>query len=643
MKKTIIILIGILIIGSLIVWYVTRVHEIINIELEESIEQILIPRTETLFVIPEEHALYFSLYLTFSPDNQRFAYVTRENGKEFIVLDGTEQEKKYRWTKNLNFSPDSQYFVYVARENEKEFIVLDGIEEQKKYDWVSGITFSPDSQHFAYAARENGKEFIILDGIEEQKKYDRVKNLNFSPNSQHFAYAVRENEKEFIVLDGIEKQKKYDWVKSLNFSPDSQRFSYAARENGKEFIILDGIEEQKKYDWVSEAIFSSDSQRFAYIATYNAEAFIILDGIEQQKRHDWIYGVTFSPDSQRFSYAARENEKSFIVLDGTEQQKRYDWVSEAIFSPDSQRFVYIAIYNDEEFVVLDGIEKNKYDTKLKTPGKGFWEYHLSSLVFSSDSKNFAYIYQWVGKYGPQKGFVILNDIRQEIYYLVSNLSFAPDSNYIIYNALDNRNILIITEKVSFLPETVNLKVPFVFQAPLGDWSHPFSHTCEEAVILMMHYYIKNKVDISPIENREKLLSLVEYQESRYKDYKSNNARETAQLIEDYYENYLAKIEYDVSIEDIKQRLAKGSPVIVPVNGQFLENPYFISPGPPLHMLLIKGYNNEGFIVHDPGTKKGADYFYSFEIFEKAFSDYNSNQTAIVTVSLREKVGANSSN
>ncbi len=39
------------------------------------------------------------------------------------------------------------------------------------------------------------------------------------------------------------------------------------------------------------------------------------------------------------------------------------------------------------------------------------------------------------------------------------------------------------------------------------------------------------------------------------------------------------------------------------------------------MLVIKGYNKNGFITNDPGTRRGADFAYSYETLEKAISDW----------------------
>jgi len=185
----------------------------------------------------------------------------------------------------------------------------------------------------------------------------------------------------------------------------------------------------------------------------------------------------------------------------------------------------------------------------------------------------------------------------------------------------------IDEKEPSLPESVNLEIPFVSQAPFGDWSYPFNHTCEEAAILMAHYYLEGKTAIEPARARQELLELVEYEKEHYGFHEDTNTAQTAQLIRDYY-GYSVKVKYDISLEDIKRELAKGNPVIVPTAGRLLGNPYFTPPGPLYHMLLVKGYNSAEFITHDAGTVRGENFIYFYQILEKAIRDWEDQGMAV---------------
>lgn len=193
----------------------------------------------------------------------------------------------------------------------------------------------------------------------------------------------------------------------------------------------------------------------------------------------------------------------------------------------------------------------------------------------------------------------------------------------------------VEQKLS-IPEEINLEIPFTSQAPFGDWSYPFNHTCEEAAVLMVHYYLEGKTVIDPALARKELLGLIEYEKKNYGFHEDTSAEQTAQLIRDYYD-YKVKVYYDTSLEDIKKELVKGSPVIVPTAGRLLNNPYFTPPGPIYHMLVVKGYTPTEFITNDPGTKRGADYTYSYQTLMKAIHDWNNGdvengKTVIISIS-----------
>jgi len=78
-----------------------------------------------------------------------------------------------------------------------------------------------------------------------------------------------------------------------------------------------------------------------------------------------------------------------------------------------------------------------------------------------------------------------------------------------------------------------------------------------------------------------------------------------------------------SIEEMKRVLANDGVLILPMDGQVLENPYYTEPGPERHMLVVVGYDDatEEFITNDPGTRRGAEFRYSYENIFIAMRDY----------------------
>ena len=102
---------------------------------------------------------------------------------------------------------------------------------------------------------------------------------------------------------------------------------------------------------------------------------------------------------------------------------------------------------------------------------------------------------------------------------------------------------------------------------------------------------------------------------------STTAEQTAAVIETYY--YLSpEVILNPTTEDLMTALAAGYPVIIPVAGRLLGNPNFTGEGPLYHVLVIKGYTEKGFITNDPGTRNGADYFYTFDVIMNAIHDWN---------------------
>ncbi len=142
--------------------------------------------------------------------------------------------------------------------------------------------------------------------------------------------------------------------------------------------------------------------------------------------------------------------------------------------------------------------------------------------------------------------------------------------------------------------------------------------------MVKEYYAKNteKVIGTDIATKE-ILAMVAYQDKIFGYNIDTTTAETAQFAEKIYGLGVSEILENPTIDQIKERLNLGEPVIIPVAGQMLKNPYFTAPGPIYHMLVIRGYTKDGkFITNDPGTKHGASYLYTFETIMDAIHDWN---------------------
>ena len=177
-------------------------------------------------------------------------------------------------------------------------------------------------------------------------------------------------------------------------------------------------------------------------------------------------------------------------------------------------------------------------------------------------------------------------------------------------------------KLLSLPAEVNLAVPFVVQAPYGNWEDPYGEFCEEASVLMAISYIRGEKITSPADADAKMLAIKAFEDKRFGYYKDTNAAETAAIIKEFYKYNNVALVPNPTASDIKNALAAGKPVIIPVAGRMLGNPYFTAPGPIYHMLVIKGYTKDGkFITNDPGTRRGADFLYSEATIMNAIHDW----------------------
>ncbi len=171
-----------------------------------------------------------------------------------------------------------------------------------------------------------------------------------------------------------------------------------------------------------------------------------------------------------------------------------------------------------------------------------------------------------------------------------------------------------------------LDVPFSPQAPLAEWDNPiFQDGCEEATVMMVMAWVSGE-ELTKNEARKKIADMAAWQKLYYGSYIDSSAEDTLErLIYKYYNYDKADLLSVGNAGDIIEQVEQNKVVIVPTNGQKLDNPYYTPPGPERHNLLIRGYDtiNKEFIVNDPGTKRGEAYRYKKEILLNAIRDYPS--------------------
>lgn len=188
------------------------------------------------------------------------------------------------------------------------------------------------------------------------------------------------------------------------------------------------------------------------------------------------------------------------------------------------------------------------------------------------------------------------------------------------------------------PAALRLDVPFLSQAPKKNWAMPYQEACEEASVLMVQAYFAGKqTNFTPDDGDQAILSIVDWAARQYgPELVDMTAAEVATMVEGYMPELEARVKPLKTADDIRRELAKGYPVILPADGKRLENPRFRNGGPRYHMLVIKGYLEDGrWITNDPGTQYGENFLYSTENLLDSAHDWNggdvSNGASVMVV------------
>lgn len=207
------------------------------------------------------------------------------------------------------------------------------------------------------------------------------------------------------------------------------------------------------------------------------------------------------------------------------------------------------------------------------------------------------------------------------------VNVPPETNVARQNtnavsANSNSQINANTNRPATLPPEVNLSAPFTSQAPHAIWDEDHDDFCEEASVLMAARAWQGRSIASADDAEAAMQQIKQWQLDRFGLFKSTTAAQTMEILTDFY-NVPARLLSNPTLTDLKTELAAGHLIIVPAAGRELGNPNFRQPGPLYHMLLLKGYTTKGtFITHDPGTRHGKNYVYSFDVLRNAIHDWN---------------------
>jgi hypothetical protein len=255
----------------------------------------------------------------FSDDGNRFAYLTRNGGRQTLVVDNASTRSVIN-VLDYSLSPSGDRCAWAVSDS-ADWSVVDGSDTSDIYDWVQGMTFSANGASLAYAALADDEWFVVHDGEELPgfgEQTIEIREVTLNADGRHLAYVVSELDSEesgsytFVVKDDEEDANVYLDIAGLCFSPDGRELAYVADDGDGQFTAGFGPEGEM-YDAVWGLAFNPAGNRLAAVVRLGDEEMVVVDGRELAP-YDQIDKVVFSRNSRRVGYGAvRDQEFLWVV------------------------------------------------------------------------------------------------------------------------------------------------------------------------------------------------------------------------------------------------------------------------------------------------------------------------------------------
>lgn len=200
---------------------------------------------------------------------------------------------------------------------------------------------------------------------------------------------------------------------------------------------------------------------------------------------------------------------------------------------------------------------------------------------------------------------------------------------ILENSLTNKTPPLSAVEVP--PTEPEVKtVPFTTQAPLGYWTTaPWADFAEEAAVYMAYKWGSEASMPSTAETATNLKAIGDWETEHLGSYKLTDIPQTLQILTLALGYSKATLSEDTSESNLKKLLDEYKILIIPVNGQILDNRFYGDPAPQYHMIVLYDYNSDGFIANDPGTSRGEATLYPVQKILESLQDLKGEKRMIV--------------
>ena len=392
--------------------------------------------------------------VTFSPDNNHYAYCALMGSDYVVMLDGKEIFRDSKGNMQgmitdascggIRFSSDSKHVYFTSS------IRYDASHDMIRFVWdgtagpggmgedYRSFGFSPNGEHFAYhwydPAKSDGPERTIVDGKMASYNGD---NLQWSGDSQHL-YSINrisQPKSEWDVLMDGKPVLKTDTV-MLFAAPVGPMVvakvtHVAGTPNPSQFLAVGGQAVSPNFPGgssIGDVVFSPDGKHYAAIVhDANGRASVFSDGKrgDMYARFDpfsiWSNPVgpqstmAFTADSSKIVYVGdNASGNQFLILGDQE--------SDAI-----HQLTWVAIAPVGNHVMAAGFNQIVLDGKMLPTLSG----QIFQPQFNSDGSHYVYVVQ--NNNGP---IVYLDNVPQSAYTAFqvngSYYTLSPDGKHIAY-------------------------------------------------------------------------------------------------------------------------------------------------------------------------------------------------------------------